>query len=77
MAQPPAALGIPLEASLAAVVHHAGRYHHERAGGYDRLYGVFGIWGETYLPTANTKYGIATDSLSQRLGLRDGDKILR
>ena len=33
-------------------------------------------WGETYLPTANTTYGIATDSLAQSIGLRDGDMIL-
>ncbi|KAA2243834.1 RIP metalloprotease RseP [Chitinophaga agrisoli] len=33
-------------------------------------------WGETYLPTQNVKYGIATDSLAQSIGLRDGDMIL-
>lgn len=33
-------------------------------------------WGETYLPTANAAYGIATDSLAQSIGLRDGDMIL-
>lgn len=33
-------------------------------------------WGETYLPTANTTYGVATDSLAQSIGLRDGDMIL-
>lgn len=33
-------------------------------------------WGETYLPTKNVKYGIATDSVAQNIGLRDGDKIL-
>ncbi|WP_343667584.1 RIP metalloprotease RseP [Chitinophaga sp.] len=33
-------------------------------------------WGETYLPTANTTYGIAADSLAQTIGLKDGDMIL-
>lgn len=33
-------------------------------------------WGETYLPTANTTYGIAVDSLGERIGLKDGDMIL-
>jgi regulator of sigma E protease len=36
------------------------------------LYG----WGETYLPTANVKYGIETDSVGYSMGLRNGDKIL-
>ena len=36
---------------------------------------LFG-WGETYLPTANVKYGIVTDSVGMAMGLRDGDKIL-
>jgi regulator of sigma E protease len=34
------------------------------------------IWGETYLPTANVKYGIVTDSVGLSIGLRNGDKIL-
>ena len=34
------------------------------------------FWGETYIPTSKLKYGIATDSLSRSIGLRDGDKIL-
>jgi regulator of sigma E protease len=33
-------------------------------------------WGETYLPTANVKYGIVTDSVGLAIGLRNGDKIL-
>ncbi|SFW50061.1 RIP metalloprotease RseP [Chitinophaga sancti] len=33
-------------------------------------------WGETYLPTANTTYGVAVDSLGQSIGLKDGDMIL-
>jgi len=32
--------------------------------------------GETYLPTANVKYGIVTDSVGYSIGLRNGDKIL-
>ena len=36
---------------------------------------LFG-WGETYLPTANVKYGIVTDSVGLAIGLRNGDKIL-
>jgi regulator of sigma E protease len=33
-------------------------------------------WGDEYLPTNKMTYGIATDSLAQSIGLRDGDKIL-
>ncbi|MBS1667470.1 MAG: RIP metalloprotease RseP [Bacteroidetes bacterium] len=33
-------------------------------------------WGDSYIPTDKLKYGIATDSLSQSIGLRDGDQIL-
>ncbi len=33
-------------------------------------------WGEQYLPTQNLTYGIATDSLAHKMGLRDGDMIL-
>ena len=33
-------------------------------------------WGKTYLPTANAKYGIVTDSTGMAIGLRNGDKIL-
>jgi regulator of sigma E protease len=36
---------------------------------------LFG-WGETYLPTANVKYGIVTDSVGLSIGLRNGDKLL-
>jgi regulator of sigma E protease len=36
---------------------------------------LFG-WGETYLPTANVKYGIVTDSTGYAMGLRNGDKIV-
>ncbi|KIC92752.1 RIP metalloprotease RseP [Flavihumibacter solisilvae] len=34
-------------------------------------------WGESYVPTNKFKYGIATDSLAQSIGLRDGDHLLR
>jgi regulator of sigma E protease len=37
---------------------------------------VLFAWGETYLPTANVKYGIVTDSIGYKIGLRNGDKIL-
>jgi len=37
---------------------------------------VLFAWGETYLPTANVKYGIAIDSVGYAIGLRNGDKIL-
>jgi regulator of sigma E protease len=37
---------------------------------------VLFIWGETYLPTANVKYGIVTDSVGFEIGLRNGDKII-
>jgi regulator of sigma E protease len=37
---------------------------------------VLFAWGETYLPTANVKYGIVTDTAGYSIGLRNGDKIL-
>lgn len=37
---------------------------------------VLYTWGETYLPTANVKYGIVTDSTGNSIGLRNGDKII-
>ncbi len=37
---------------------------------------VLFTWGETFLPTSNVKYGIVTDSVGYKLGLRNGDKIL-
>jgi regulator of sigma E protease len=33
-------------------------------------------WGDSYLPSDKLKYGIATDSLAQSIGLRDGDRLL-
>lgn len=38
--------------------------------------GVLYAWGETYLPTANVKYGIEVDSIGMQIGLQNGDKIL-
>ncbi len=37
---------------------------------------VLYIWGEEYLPTANVKYGIVVDETGEKLGFRNGDKIL-
>lgn len=37
---------------------------------------VLFVYGESYLPTKNVKYGIMVDSLGQELGLRNGDKII-
>jgi regulator of sigma E protease len=37
---------------------------------------IFGIWGEQYLPVENAKYGIAADSLAEKIGFRDGDKLI-
>jgi len=34
------------------------------------------IFGESYIPTKNLKYGIAVDTMAYNIGLRDGDKIL-
>src|SRR5688572_22993653 len=33
------------------------------------------VWGEERLPMKNLTYGIATDSLAQSAGLKDGDQI--
>jgi len=32
-------------------------------------------WGEQYLPNSEVKYGITVDTLGQKMGLRNGDKI--
>ncbi|HWR74441.1 MAG TPA: RIP metalloprotease RseP, partial [Bacteroidales bacterium] len=37
---------------------------------------ILSVWGETYLPAANVKYGILTDSTGYAMGLRNGDKII-
>lgn len=33
-------------------------------------------YGETYLPTKNVRYGIEVDALGEKIGLKNGDKIL-
>jgi regulator of sigma E protease len=33
-------------------------------------------WGESYIKTADVKYGMVVDSLGMELGLKDGDKVL-
>lgn len=38
--------------------------------------GVMAYWGESYLPAANAKYGVAADSTAQTIGFQNGDKIL-
>ncbi|MEO6000802.1 MAG: RIP metalloprotease RseP [Chitinophagaceae bacterium] len=37
---------------------------------------ILWYYGDSYEPTNQLKYGIATDSLAQSIGLRDGDQIL-
>ncbi|MCD6200447.1 MAG: RIP metalloprotease RseP [Bacteroidales bacterium] len=37
---------------------------------------VMFVWGDTYLPNENVKYGILVDSLGQQMGLQNGDKII-
>jgi regulator of sigma E protease len=37
---------------------------------------VFGVYGESYLPNQNAKYGIMADSVAKNTGLRNGDMIL-
>ncbi len=38
---------------------------------------ILWVWGKEYLPPQNAKYGIVADSLAQKVGLRDGDIILK
>ncbi|MBC7884284.1 MAG: site-2 protease family protein, partial [Saprospiraceae bacterium] len=38
--------------------------------------GVIFYWGESYIKTADAKYGLAVDSLGMQLGLKDGDRVL-
>lgn len=33
-------------------------------------------WGSSYLPVENAKYGFAVDTVVQKMGLKDGDKII-
>ncbi len=39
--------------------------------------GIMWVWGEEYLPAKNLKYGIVADSLGRKIGLKDGDYILK
>lgn len=38
--------------------------------------GVLYAWGESYLPTANVKYGITVNETGKEIGFQNGDKIL-
>jgi regulator of sigma E protease len=38
--------------------------------------GVLYAWGEQYLPTENVKYGIVVNEAGEKIGFRNGDKIL-
>lgn len=38
--------------------------------------GILYAWGESYLPTANVKYGIAVNETGKNVGFLNGDKIL-
>lgn len=37
---------------------------------------VLYAWGEEYLPTSSVKYGVVVDETGEKLGFRNGDKIL-
>ncbi|MEM7105019.1 MAG: RIP metalloprotease RseP [Bacteroidota bacterium] len=37
---------------------------------------VLFIWGDSYLPTENVKYGVYVDDLAKEIGLQNGDKII-
>ena len=38
--------------------------------------GIMWHWGEKYIPIENLKYGLYTDSLGDRVGLKDGDRVI-
>ena len=38
--------------------------------------GVLYAWGEQYLPTENVRYGIVVNETGEKIGFRNGDKIL-
>lgn len=38
---------------------------------------ILWVWGKEYMPPENAKYGIAADSLAQKIGLKDGDFVLK
>jgi len=37
---------------------------------------VMWVWGESYIPVSNLKYGLYADSLARKMGLQDGDNII-
>ncbi len=39
--------------------------------------GIMWVWGEEFLPAKSLKYGIVADSLGQKIGLKDGDLVLK
>jgi regulator of sigma E protease len=39
--------------------------------------GIMWKWGEEFLPVQSVKYGIVADSLGEKVGLKDGDVILK
>jgi len=38
--------------------------------------GILYAWGESYLPTANAKYGIEVTEVGKQIGFQNGDKVL-
>ena len=38
--------------------------------------GVLYVWGDSYLPTENAKYGIVVNETGEQIGLQTGDKII-
>lgn len=38
--------------------------------------GIIFYWGESYIKTADAKFGLAVDSLGMELGLQDGDRVM-
>ena len=38
--------------------------------------GIIFYWGESYIKTADAKFGLAVDSLGMEIGLQDGDRVL-
>jgi regulator of sigma E protease len=34
------------------------------------------VWGERFIPIQNVKYGVYSDTLGQKIGVQDGDKII-
>ena len=38
--------------------------------------GVLFVWGESFLPTENAKYGISVNEVGEQIGFQNGDKIL-